>query len=209
MADKIMGYLQSENYALVFIFIALSAFINSFKLIDFYYSHKKRRVTELEVAIKSKHISPSLKKNLQEEIESEYFKVAHGVRASKYIIHSILTLHEKTKERVSFKHFVRTIRLSPALIDTQNTPYSIKPSFFEKSFCIYNLIFGALMLLGGLGLFFMQLTYITITFDLFAASISIFMICIGFVMLSQGIPLYSIWIINSELKNTHTPPTSQ
>jgi len=204
MADKIMGYLQSENYALVFIFIAVSAFINSFKLIDFYYSHKKRRVTDLEVAIKSKYISPSFRSNLKDEIESEYFKVAHGVKASKEMIDTMLFLYKQVDKRVSFKHFVRTIKMHPDTIETSNLPYHIQLSFMDKLFAIYNVISGFTLLITGVFTFIIQISWIGESINLHSIFLSAFMSVVGFFMLLQGAPIHSVFLINRELRNAIT-----
>lgn len=61
MLDKLMTYIESENYIYALIAIVISLGYNALKFLDAYHAQRKRRVLDLENTINCKHISPAFK----------------------------------------------------------------------------------------------------------------------------------------------------
>ncbi|MFQ2147397.1 hypothetical protein ACK33U_02110 [Aeromonas jandaei] len=202
-----MSYIESGHYTYALIVIAISFGYNSLKLLDAYHVHRKRRVEELENTIKCKYVSSTFKKRVKEELESERFKNIYGVKTKKKCIDEMLTIHETMKNHIDFRHFIRATRLQPNIFDFQNTqPKELKVGIIERIFGIYHLFFGILFFFGGLSMVIYFIIKIN-TLNLAAATIflsSFILTLTGWAMLYLGFPIYSVKLINSELKKLHT-----
>ncbi|WP_139476931.1 hypothetical protein [Aeromonas veronii] len=206
MLERIMSYIESGHYTYALIVIAISFGYNSLKLLDAYHVHRKRRVEELENTIKCKYVSSTFKKRVKEELESEHFKNIYGVKTNKKCIDEMFAIHEKMKNNISFRHFIRATRLQPNIFDfKEKLPKELKTEFIEKMFGIYHLFFGTLFFLGGLttSVFFI-ISFMPLTDSSLVSLISsVFLTLAGMVMIYLGAPIYSIYIINAEIKKSH------
>lgn len=203
MFDKLMTYIESENYVYALIAIAISLAYNAFRFLDAYHAHRKRRVLDLENTIKSRHISAIFKKYIREEIESEYFKQIYGVKTKKKCIDEIFSIHGMINNRISFTHFIRAARLQPNIFDLPDTmPKRLKPDIMEAAFGVYHLFFGGIFFICGSIYTIYNIAMIgTIALTGIAPFVaSIFFTVTGWVMLYLGAPIYSVRIINLELK---------
>lgn len=210
MIDKLMAYIESENYMYALIIIVVSVAYNSFKFLDAYHAYKKRRIIDLENTVKSRHISTAFRKNIRDEIESEHFKCIYGPRVNKECIDEIFSIYEMLKGRIAFRHFIRAARLRPNIFDiTCDKPKQLKPDTMDTIFGIYHLSFGLIFFFLGL---FMAI-YIIINMDtvslvyIKALVPSIFFSITGWIMLYLGAPIYSARLINSELRKQNSTDT--
>ncbi|MBL0492815.1 hypothetical protein [Aeromonas veronii] len=211
MLEKLMAYIESENYIYALIAIVISLGYNALKFLDAYHAQRKRRVLDLENTINCKHISPSFKKKIKEEIESEHFKNIYGVKTKKRCIDEMLSVHETMKDRISFRHFIRATRLQKNIFDFANeTTKKLKLDLIEKAFGVYHLFFGALFFFSGILMtVFSILTITPLNAPGLASFISsVFFTLTGWVMLYLGAPIYSVHIINLELKKQNKPEIS-
>ncbi|MFM4938156.1 hypothetical protein [Aeromonas enteropelogenes] len=210
MIDKLMAYIESENYMYALIIIVVSVAYNSFKFLDAYHAYKKRRIIDLENTIKSRHISAAFRKNIRDEIETEHFKCIYGPRVNKKCIDEIFSIYEMLKGRIAFRHFISAARLSQNIFDIGcASPKRLKPGLMEIIFGIYHLSFGFIFFFIGV---FMAIYILIAVNTLSLAEMkafvpSIFFIVTGWIMLYQGAPIYSIRLINSELRKQSSTDT--
>lgn len=206
MLDKLMVYIESENYVYALIAIVISLGYNALKLLNAYHAHRRRRILDLENTINCKYISSSFKKKIREDIESEHFKNIYGVKTKKKCIDEMFAIHETMKDHINFRHFIRATRLQPNIFYFQNThPKRLKIGVIENIFGVYHLFFGSLFFFGGLC---MTIFFIIIINSIDSSVITMFASLLfftltGWVMIYLGIPIYSVHIINSELKKNN------
>jgi hypothetical protein len=200
LAEKITNHLQSGHIIVLVAAFALSLAHRYFPLLNAYHEHRKRRVTELENIIKSRHISPQFKKNLKEEIECEHFKCVYGVRARKSLIDQVFMLHEIINGERTLNQFANALKLYPKVIQTHDSSYRLKVGLLDYFFGFYHLFFGLLFLVVGA----ITLTY-QIDRGLFALGgrpliLSLVVIVGGLFMLYMSTSIYSLMLINRTLK---------
>ncbi|MBL0612270.1 hypothetical protein JD508_18755 [Aeromonas jandaei] len=201
MLDKLMTYIESENYIYALIAIVISLGYNSLKFLDAYHIQRKRRIADLENTIKSKYISTAFKKKLREDIECEYFRLSYGVRTQKELIDQVFDLHSKTKIRLPFSHFARAMKLTPTVVTMGNIT-NLKASALDYAFGLYHAFFGIIFLLIGLSTFFYQLYLDPSIPDGRILLQPALTIAGGIYLMYMGVPVYSLFKINRELKNS-------
>lgn len=202
MAEKIINYFQSGHYAALFLAFALSIIYKALPLLNAYHAYRKRRVTDLENTIKSKHISPAFRKNLKEEIECEHFKVVYGVRANKALIDKVFMLHGLINGKRSLNQFANVLKLYPRAIKDADGKYRFKVGVLDYFFGLYHMFFGLLFLIVGLIAFFNQMDIGLFALNGRPLILSIIAMCGGLYMLYMSTPIYSLLSINSALKKS-------
>lgn len=202
MLDKLMTYIESENYIYALIAIVISLGYNSLKFIDAYHIQRKRRIADLENTIKSKYISHVFKNKLKEEIECEYFRLSYGVRVRKPLIDKAFELHSEINDQISFDHFARALRLTPAIVKKCNT-FQLKTTKLEYAFGLYHAFFGIIFIVLGVTMFFNQLYTGPMTLGWKPLFLSGLITISGVYLISMSGPIISLMVINKELKRRH------
>ena len=199
MAETIIELLKTENYMILAVFISVSILLNLANIINFYSSHKKRRLNDLQLAVSNNELPEDFRNHLKNEIELEYFKIAHGVKISKLALNAVLVLLHRVGDRLSAGHVIRASRLINNVQNIQNLSFRLELTKFEKYFAIYNIFFGVIFSLFGLIFSAIQMVLVIYVFNISSLLSSLFCVFIGFLMLYEGIPLYSIKLINEAL----------
>ncbi|MUI54386.1 hypothetical protein [Aliivibrio fischeri] len=199
MAETIIELLKTENYMILAVFISVSILLNLGNIINFYSSHKKRRLNDLQLAVSNNELPEDFRNHLKNEIELEYFKIAHGIKISKLALNAVLVLLHRVGDRLSAGHVIRASRLINNVQNIQNLSFRLELTKFEKYFAIYNIFFGVIFSLFGLILSAIQMVLAIYVFNISSLLSSLFCVFIGFLMFYEGIPLYSIKLINEAL----------
>ena len=148
MLDKSMEFISEGNLLAFSVAMVLGVLLNAQKILSFIDSYKKRRIELLKEAAEFPELSDKLKNQLNEEIESEYFRLAYRVKMDKPLREACLGLSEWNNSELPFKWFLRA---EPHLILKRGT-LLVTISKFEYFSYFYNMVLGVFMLLIGFSL---------------------------------------------------------
>ncbi|MGF1836795.1 hypothetical protein [Photobacterium sanguinicancri] len=100
--QEIFKYLESGDYKFAFFAVIFIIIVNLRNILTFIDERKKRKLNIILEALNSANISGVLEKHLREEVEVEYFRLAHGVKLEKNKIEKLLSLKAFLKGRLPF-----------------------------------------------------------------------------------------------------------
>lgn len=189
MFDKAFELFAEGKYMAFAVATVMGLLFNAKNILAFADIYKKRRIEILKEAIGLESINVNLKKHFEDEIEGEYFRLAHKVKLDKGIRDACIDWYYRLNRTISFSHFIR----AKTHLDVQDGNLSVTISNFDKVGYWYNLIAGVGMLIFGFLLAAMINTIKTPTligvFTLLG--ISVFSISFGSYMLSQTLSVIS------------------
>jgi hypothetical protein len=183
----------------VLILVALALIMNAQKIITFLDSNKKRRVNLLSEIASNDLVDDSIKAHIKNEINSEYFKIAHGVYLDKNKIITIIETHKKLNNIVPFRAFINANRL----ILAENDSFSLNIKTKDKVSYILNNIIS--FLLFTISPFLVALAGVNMTIynevssSLALLGLALFSITVSIFVLSSSRDYSSAKLIEGEL----------
>ncbi|XOB91768.1 hypothetical protein ACMC9M_15815 [Pseudomonadota bacterium 24LQ007] len=199
MFDKAIEFVAEGKYVAFSIAIVLGVLFNAKNILAFADTYKKRRIELLKEAVAIGSINENLKSHFEDEIEGEYFRLAHKVKMDKVIRDACIDWYAKLNRELSLSHFIRA---RPHL-EVCDGELNVKISTFDKIGFWYNLIAGITLLLSGF--MFLAMTNAinsqTILGVLVLVAMSLFLIVFGFFLLSQTFSVTSAKKVQQALQS--------
>ena len=200
---KIIESLENGNILLVLVFAIFALLLNGPKILEFVESRKRIRIEKLKEAISNGSVKGATKVHLENELESEYFKLATGLYLEREFRESIISLHEKAKGEIKFVHFKRAL---PHLKYSSEVPnLVVKITLFEKMAYYFNIVGGSVMTLLGVTIVFIPTMSSETSFSviLYSVGMGVFLIAVSVFMLYQAFPMISARYVRELIeKNT-------
>ncbi len=201
--EKIIESLNNGNILVAVLIAFIALIFNYKKLVHFFDERKKTRVLVLTETLECQYINGLTKSHIEDELATEQFKLATGIRLEKEFREAVIQAHQKTNGELSFPHFKRAL---PYLF-YEKSALKIKISKFEIIGFWFNYLSGFVLAL--IGLIFLVLPNLikgiqmSQTFNLLG--LGIFFITIALFSLYQTFPIKSARYISSELDKHRAP----
>ncbi|MAR73477.1 MULTISPECIES: hypothetical protein [unclassified Halomonas] len=189
MFDKAFEFIFQGEYVAFSIAIVLGILFNLKHILSFADIYKKRRIELLKEAVFVDSINGNLKVHFEDEIENEYFRLAHKVKMEKVVRDACIDWHVRLNRELSIAHFIR----ARSHLEIKNGELEVKISTFDMIGYWYNIIAGILLLLIG-SLFLTMTNAIqsqSIVGIVFVIGVSLFLIFFGLFLLSQTFSVVS------------------
>ena len=106
MFDKSLELLVEGKYIAFAFAVTLGLAFNARSIVAFFDAFRKRRIDLLKEATSLSTISENLKSHFEDEIEGEYFRIAHKVKMDKGIRDACVELYLNIEKRIPFSHFI-------------------------------------------------------------------------------------------------------
>ena len=106
MTELVFNTFDKYGVVGVFFFLGLTVIVNLKNIIPFLDGYKKRRMNLLKEVSTDKEVDELIKSHIQDEIDTEYFKIAHGIKIEKSKALCIIKTHKELDNRVPFKSFI-------------------------------------------------------------------------------------------------------
>jgi hypothetical protein len=141
LAQQILSTYGENGILGVLILVAVALITNAQKIITFLDGNKKRRVNLLNEVVSSDLVDEIIKEHVRNEINSEYFKITHGVYIDKDKIISIIETHQKLNNAIPFRTFIN----ATPIISVKNGSFTLEFRKIDKISHILNSIIGYLL----------------------------------------------------------------
>lgn len=145
IVDKLVDGLNEGNILIPILIAAVALIFNFKKVFDFFETWQKARVKKLSEALKCEHISGPTKSHLEEELATEHFNLATGMRMERGFREAVILAHKNTQGELRFVHFKRAL---PHLT-YRDAKLGIEITRFDLLEGWFNAIFGGLLALMG------------------------------------------------------------
>ena len=195
--------IQGQQYTTLIAIVFLAATINHKKIFESYDFFRKRKLEHLKDACASEHVKGLTKERLQEDIETEYYRLATGIFAEKCLREAMISAHKDISGDIGYIHFLR----GKEFIGLERGKLIITINKFDKAIYIFNLCAGLLMAFFG----FILLLSPSLTGEKELGKVITDLI-LGFIFLGgflffafQFRPYYSANLIKKELAKTRNP----
>ena len=190
--------LNNGNLLVAFLVVVIAFIFHYKKIVDFFEERRRAKISRLLEARNCEYLSELAKERIQEELATEYFKLATGVRLEKNAREILLRTAARCSENVDFVHFKRAIphmRFSGKRLKVEISKYAVVGHWF-------NLIFGLFLVIVGLGFvgFIPYLVSGSKQFLVFFVEAAFF-IFFGMFMISESFSVFSARLIQKALKN--------
>ncbi len=201
LLDKLIDNLSNGNLLFAAVIVVIALIFNFKKVVDFFEDRRKAKIAKLIDALKCEYIQGLTRAHLEEELATEHFKLATGIRLEKEFRDAVIAAHKSTKGELGFVHFKRAL---PHLY-FENSELSVQISIFEKLSYCFNLIFGFAMAIIGLLLFMLpgQIQGMKLVQALSILGMGAFFILIALFMLYQTTSVVSAKKVLKVLKRSH------
>lgn len=199
--DRLIDSLSNGNLLLAGVIVAVALIFNYKKIVDFLEDRRKAKLVKLSDALKCEYIRDLTRSHLEEELATEHFKLATGIRLEKEFRDTLIAAHRSTKGELSFIHFKRAL---PHL-HLEDSELSVHISIFEKVGYMVNLVSGFTMAIFGLLLLMLpgQIKGIKLVQALSIFGMGAIFIAIALFMLYQTTSVVSAKKISKVLKKPH------
>jgi hypothetical protein len=187
--DKLIEILSGGNIIFSIVIIAIALIFNYKKIIDFFEERKKARIVKITEALECKHVTGATRVYLEEELETEQFKITTGIRLEKQFREAVIKAHKSMNGEVVFMHFKRAL---PHLLYKQGV-LSVEITTFELISYWFHLIFGFILGFSGLALMVLsnQIKGINFIQLIIFFGIGCFFVVVALFMLNQTLPVVS------------------
>ncbi|EML0427270.1 hypothetical protein V9656_004580 [Vibrio parahaemolyticus] len=189
---------QGEYWIAAAILVLLVA-VQLPKIMDLYRNNRNKRCQAIAEALNDPNVSSELKLHLTNELNIEHFRKVHGTRLSIPMLNAVFVLNERVGSKVSFRHVLKTIESFPDVSDLAETSFRVQLSTFEKILGLFNLVFGLIIATVGFVSFVISLYSLAVTFNVSYLILGLMGVLVGFIMLSDGSVLYSVYHVNNAL----------
>lgn len=197
VADKIFEVFKSGNFLWFIVYIMVTIFVKSQKILEFIEVRKKKQINRLLEASSCNFLDEKFNEFLSLEIQCEYFQHISNISADKKNRDKIFDIHKKSDGRLPFSH----IRRASSFFNFEDG-VKVELSFFDKLHHAYNYFGMILFLILGLLLFIGSALEnpITISQALIYVGSGLFSLLFAFLFLSQTFPYYSAKKVRDEIR---------
>ncbi|GGW96688.1 hypothetical protein [Alteromonas halophila] len=197
--DRIVSSIEEGNILVSVIIVVVAIIFNYKKIADYLEERKRARILKISEALGCEHVEGLTKEHLKEELATEHFKIATGLRLEKEFREAIISLHKKTKGNLGFFHFKRAM---PHL-EYKYSNLKVNLTRFDKAGFWFNLVFGCILTFLGLMTFVVpaQIDKIRIVQIFIFIGLGALFFTIGLMMLTQTFPVRSAKLIQEEMKS--------
>ncbi|MHA2852211.1 hypothetical protein [Vibrio harveyi] len=199
--DILADLLQGGNYWVAAAILVLLIAAQLPKITEFYRSSRNQRCLVITEALNDPNVSPQLKAHLNDELNIEHFRKAHGTKLSMPMLNAVFVLNERVGSRVSFRHILKTVGTFPDIEEIAKITFRVHLLKIDKVVGVFNLICGLIVATVG---FVSALFAIYSLASMFNASyliLGVVAMPIGFNMLNDGSVLFSVYHVNNALKS--------
>ncbi|MFT7005273.1 MAG: hypothetical protein ACJAWW_002646 [Sulfurimonas sp.] len=106
MIELVFNSFEKYGVVGVLVVVGFTVIVNLKNIIPFIDGYKKRRMHLLKEVASDENVDEQIKEHIQDEIESEYFKLAHGIKVEKLKAICILNTHNKLGSKVPFRSYL-------------------------------------------------------------------------------------------------------
>lgn len=138
--------LKSGNFHIGIVIITVALAFNYKKIVEFIDDRKKAKLFKITEALACDHINGLTEEYLKEELATEHFKLATGVRLEKQFREAVIKAHKSARGKISFMHFKRAI----PYFSFQQGNLNVEISKFEEARYWFNFCLGLAAAFFGL-----------------------------------------------------------
>lgn len=146
MLQSFITSIEQENLVVAFTLVLLSIIVNAQKLQEYMKYRKRVKINDLKEALNTGNPTGNTKDYLEQELESEYFKLVTNIRTEKLLREKIMDVHKDAKGEIEFFHFIRAISYL-SIIDGK---LAVTISKFAEFSYWYNKIAGITLMVTAL-----------------------------------------------------------
>ncbi|MFA0570488.1 hypothetical protein [Vibrio gallaecicus] len=198
--EALYAPIKDGNYEAFFIMLIILIVLQLPNILGVIGAYKKRRINELNQILLNEHLANKLKRHLQDEVQTESFKIAHGVTVSSPMLEATLTLKERVSKELAFRHVLNCVRLQPAIDGIESLGYRVQLRLFDYVYGAYNLFGGIVLLTTGVAAGMSFLIGLSETFQGSLLIISLLALSGGAYSFREGSLLVSVYHVNRALE---------
>lgn len=195
--DRFFLSLEEGNILFPVIIVLVAIILNYKKISDYLEERKRARALTISQALNCDYVSGLTKEHLKEELVTEHFKIATGLRLEKEFRESVINLHKRMEGSISFSHFKKAIEH----LEYKDSEIKIKLTWYDKAGFWFNLIFGCILALLGMLIFIVptHLADVSVVQFFMFVGLGAFFFSTSVMMLNQTFPVRSAKLIKKEL----------
>jgi hypothetical protein len=144
MLEKVIEFFPELKYLALAVAIVPGLVFNAKNIIAFIDTFKKRRLDLLKEAM-SHSANEKLKSHYEDEIEGEYFRIAHKAKMDKGMRDACIEFYLEMEKRIPFSHFIQARHH----LEAPDGHLRVNITPFDKVGYYYNAIAGLFLLLIG------------------------------------------------------------
>lgn len=135
MVDLFFNTFEKYGVVGIIVFLGFTVIVNLKNIIPFFDNYKKRRMNLLKEVIADDGVDERVKKHIKNEIDSEYFKLAYGIKMDKSKVICILNTHDELGCCIPFRTYLN----ANYYIHVEGGSMKIKISKSDRLHYYYNL----------------------------------------------------------------------
>lgn len=199
--DRIVSSVEEGNILVSVVIVVVAIIFNYKKIADYLEERKRARILKISEALGCEYVDGLTREHLKEELATEHFKIATGLRLEREFREAIISLHKKSKGNLGFFHFKRAI----THLEYKDSKLKVKLTLFDRLGFWFNLIFGCILALLGLLTLIVpaQIDEISIVQFFMFVGLGAFFFVIAVMMLVQTFPVSSAKFIQKEMEALH------
>jgi hypothetical protein len=195
LLTQFIDNIKNGNYlAASIIFATLLLILTLFRLkiiLDFFELRQRSKISRMVAALESNYVKGATKSFLEEEIESEYFRLITSIRAERQFREAMLDIHKNANGELSFADF----RRAKTFMRFKHPKIEVVISYVDKiTFYLFTFFSTICLVLGALTivLLFSQFEKFDWVTAIKLFSSGLFMICVFvFITITASTPLYA------------------
>jgi len=199
--DRIVSSVEEGNILVAVVIVVVAIIFNYKKIADYLEERKRAKILKISEALSCEHVDGLTKEHLKEELATEHFKIATGLRLEKEFREAIISLHKKTKGNLGFFNFKRAL----THLEYKDSKLKVKLTWFDRVGFWFNLVFGCVLALLGLLTLIVpaQIDQVSIVQFFMFVGLGAFFFAIAVMMLVQTFPVRSAKFIQGEMQSLH------
>lgn len=199
--DILAELLQGGNYWVAAALLVLLIAAKLPKITEFYRSSRNQRCIAITEALNDPNVSPKLKAHLNDELNIEHFRKAHGTKLSMPMLNAVFVLNERVGSRVSFRHILKSVGTFPDVEELAKMTFRVQLLKIDKVAGVFNLVCGLIVATVGFVSALLAIYSLYSTFDVSYLILGVVAMLVGFNMLNDGSVLFSVYHVNNALKS--------
>ena len=197
ITEALINAVEAGN---VWVIVALGAITLIFKaksIVTFWDDRRRIKLSQLKEALDCECIKGDTRKFLESELESEYYRLATGVKLEKEVREALIQTHQKCNGELRFDHFRRAL----SSCEFENGKLRVEISLFTKITGWYG---AAVSLFSFISLLFVTLMFLSTFTKNFVESLQHFALGVPLAFISlmgvkQYLELYSAKLVKAEM----------
>ncbi|GGI72049.1 hypothetical protein GCM10007978_07470 [Shewanella hanedai] len=205
MTELFFSTLDKYGVVGVLAFLGLTVIVNLKNIIPFLDGYKKRRMNLLKEVLTDKDADKLIKQNIQDEIDSEYFRLAHGIKVDKEKAICILNTHKELGSKIPFRTYLN----ANYYIFIEDNKMKIKISKPDKLNHYYNIFTASILFISSPTIVAISTTTNTPIAILLVYLLSMVMMFISILIFASTRHYKSATIIEKELLQINSKDTDK